>query len=94
MAQYAHIQSLRIGGKDVAVRASEFSLSEERPEKGEGSTTGTISFDVVGRHLDDEQWRGLLEMIGAPGRRIALAQELRAAECELFAATLRYWTFL
>lgn len=94
MAQYAHIQSLRIGGRDVAVRTSEFNLTEESPAKGEGSTSGTVTFDVVGRHLDDEQWRELLEMIGATGRRIALAQELRAAECELFAATLRYWTFL
>lgn len=92
-ASYAHIQSLRIGGKDIAVRATEFSLTEERHGILPSQCSGSIEFNVVGRILD-EQWLELVEMLGASERAHYLAQEIRAAECELFAAMLRYWTFL
>ena|SRR5689334_9487604 len=44
-------------------------------------------------YVQDEQLASLLEMVGDDVRRRHLAQEIVAAECELFAAVMRYWVY-
>lgn len=93
MSKYAQVVTLKIGDEVVPGRIRDFRIKEpkELPEGGEVQASFTFESSFLVRN---EEWMPVLRFIGDEQRRRKLANEIRGAEVELFAAVMRYWVFL
>lgn len=82
--------SLKVGDKEIATRVGHTRHLTDLSDGGRSRLQMELHATFETR---TELWKTVLDMLEEQERRRMLMSEICAAECELFASMLRYWTF-
>jgi hypothetical protein len=85
--------SFKVAGQEIVGRVTR--TLEVVPQDDKPKEPLRMGMTIEGNfQVRSDLWPVVRDMLEESDRRHMLANEIRAAECELFASVLRYWTFI